>query len=57
MKVKRNTENERLTVRIDEKTKKEMIEYADKNNLSLAWIVRRSWIEFKEAVKSGKIRQ
>ena len=56
MKVKRNTENERLTVRIDEATKEDMIKFADKNNISLAWIVRRSWIEFKEAVKTGKIK-
>ena len=55
-KVKRNTENDRLTVRLDKETKREMIEFADHNNVSLAWIVRRSWTEFKAAVKKGNIK-
>lgn len=56
MKLKRNLENDRLTVRLDEKTKKEMAQFAEEKGVSLAWIVRRAWIEFKDAVAKGKIR-
>lgn len=53
---KRKPDNDRLSVRLDEETKKEMIEFANQNDVSLGWIVRRSWIEFKESVKKGIIK-
>lgn len=56
MKTKRNIENERLTVRINDETKQEMVEFADKYDVSLAWIVKRSWATFKESVKKGQIK-
>jgi len=56
MKTQRNTENNRLTIRLDEEIKQEMVDFADKHNISLAWIVRRAWTEFKEAVKKGNIK-
>jgi len=56
MPAKRSTENGRLTVRIDEATKKDMVEFTEKNHVSVAWIVRRAWVEFKEAIKTKKIR-
>ena len=56
MKTQRNTENNRLTIRLDEEIKQEMVDFANKHNISLAWIVKRSWAEFKEAVKKGNIK-
>lgn len=45
-----------LTIRLDDKTKAEMKDFARKHGVSFGWIVLRGWTEFKLAIKNKKIK-
>jgi hypothetical protein len=53
-KTKVNPDNDLLTVRIGE-IKKEMIDFANKHDVSLAYLVKRGWKLLKKAHDDGKL--
>jgi hypothetical protein len=51
-----NQKDTRLTARMPTGIKDAMRKFCKVNQVSLSWLVRRSWTEFLKSVKGGKVK-